>query len=118
MTDAADDPLFDGPPDGEPQAKKRRQPQRATEEFTRVPIRMLEDDYPFNAATRLWLAMWNASREGRHKFKLSAEIWQHARLSRVLKGRVLRELEAIGEIRIERNGGSAAPVIEFRRKLQ
>jgi hypothetical protein len=114
MSDPLDDPLLDG---AEEAPKPSKRPNRATEQFTRVPIRVLDHDYPFNAAARLWLVMWRASREGRHKFKLSAEVWQRAHLSRELKSRVLRELEAIGEIRIEHKGNQA-PVIEFRNGLQ
>jgi hypothetical protein len=111
------DPLDDPPHEGAEAPKPNKRPKRVVERYTRVPMRVLERDFPFNAAARLWLAMWDASREGSHKFKLSAEIWQQAHLSRELKGRVLRELEAVGEITVERNG-NRAPMIEFRDRLQ
>jgi hypothetical protein len=111
------DPLGDPLDEGAEAPKVNKRPKYVTERYTRVPMRVLERDYPFNAAARLWLAMWDASREGSHKFKLSAEIWQQAHLSRELKSRILRELEAIGEIGVERNG-NRAPMVEFRNRLQ
>jgi hypothetical protein len=47
--------------------------------------RQCEDRVEVAAAARLWLAMWKPSWEGHRKFKLSAEIWQRARMSRELK---------------------------------
>jgi hypothetical protein len=113
-----DDPLNEGVAEETPKAKARqRQPKRAEGPFTRVPMCLIERAYPFDAKSRLFLAMWNASREGHHEFTLSANIWQPAGMSKTLKSRILREFEAVGIIDVERNG-NRAPVIRFRDQLK
>jgi hypothetical protein len=117
MDDPLDDPVDDETGTPKPKTKQKSKSKHAAEPFTRVPMRLIERIYPFNAASRLFLAMWDASREGHHEFKLSADIWQPANMSRGLKSRILREFEAVGIVDVKRNG-NRAPVIQFRDKLE
>ena len=113
---STDDPLVEGAEQTPKPRARQRQPKRCSEPFTIVPLSWLGDDRFFHAKGRLWHAMWNATREGDHPVKLSAEIWQRANVSRAMKKRLVREFEAIGAIKVDQNG-HGAPVITMRVKL-
>jgi hypothetical protein len=109
------DDLLDDETATAPKAKASRRVQR-NEPFTRVPMRWIEDSR-FGARERLLLALWDEAHESDREFKLIAEVWHPAHMSRRMKSRLLREFEEEGIITVKRNG-NRAPLIKFRDKLR